>query len=311
MSGSRIFPASVKALAFILLLALFALAVLPAVAQDAPDQAASQAAADVAVTLERTACFGACPVYRVTIYADGKVVFEGERFVTTEGTQTASIDPQAVDQLIAGFEAAGYFGWKDEYTEMRITDLPTIITSVTRDGATKRITHYAGDSTAPLALPYLETWIDLVANTSQWTGVSISLTSIMSMQSPVMTLERTACYGTCPIYGLAIFADGSVIYLGVNYVEVSGVRVAQVDPDQVAFLARITTDSGYFGWNDQYTRQLMTDHPSAITSLYWEDQAKTIERYEGDPDAPVGLVWFEDHIDALVDSAQWVGSQAS
>ena len=45
------------------------------------------------ITLQRTACFGACPVYTVSIYADGTVAYNGERFVEVEGTQTGSIDP--------------------------------------------------------------------------------------------------------------------------------------------------------------------------------------------------------------------------
>ncbi|MFN8449836.1 MAG: DUF6438 domain-containing protein [Anaerolineae bacterium] len=63
-------------LAFILAM----LAVLPAAAQSP----------EVALTLERTACFGACPVYTVTIYTDtdGTVVYNGEHFVDVEGEQT-------------------------------------------------------------------------------------------------------------------------------------------------------------------------------------------------------------------------------
>src|SRR6059058_5801427 len=33
---------------------------------------------DTLITLERTACFGTCPVYKLTISADGKVAFEGK-----------------------------------------------------------------------------------------------------------------------------------------------------------------------------------------------------------------------------------------
>lgn len=87
----------------------------PAAAQDnEPD-------AEVAVTLERGACFGACPIYKVTIYTDGTVVYEGERFVEVEGRQTTNIEPEVVEQLVAGFEAAGYFDWQDEGREEKIS----------------------------------------------------------------------------------------------------------------------------------------------------------------------------------------------
>jgi hypothetical protein len=288
-----------SALAAALFLGLVAPMVTPAAAQSAD--------AEVALTLERGACFGTCPVYTVTIYTDGTVVFEGERYVT-EGEYTITIEPEVVQQLVDGFAAAGYFEWEDEYTEMTVSDLPTIITSVTRDGETKQITRYAGDSNAPVELPYLEAWIDLAAYTGQWTGVSSWLDAVTSMNTPVLTLERTACFGMCPVYGLAVFEDGTAVYLGVRHVAESGVRTTQVEPDQVEFLAMQMADFGYFEWEDEYTDQPMTDQPSAITTLNWEDQVKTINRYDGDPNAPVGLVRFEDRIDRLVNVAQWVGT---
>lgn len=285
--------------ALMVLLMVFTLAV-PAAAQDED--------AEVAVTLERTACFGACPVYEVTIYTDGTVVFEGERFVEAEGRQTTIIEPEVVQQLVEGFEEAGYFEWDDEYTEMTVSDLPTIITSVTRDGVTKQITRYAGDSNAPVALPYLEAWIDLAAYTSQWTGTSNWMNNAMSMNSPVMTLERTACFGMCPVYGLTVFEDGTVVYLGVRHVAEPGVHITSVDPGQVEFLAMQTADFGYFDWNDEYTLMLITDQPYAITSLNWGDQYKEITRYDGDPNAPIGLVRFEDRIDNIANVQQRIGS---
>ena len=125
---------------------------------------------EVRLTLERTACFGVCPVYTVTIYADGTVSYEGERFVEVTGTQTGNIGPETVDKLVGIFEDTGYFTWEDEYTQMTVTDLPSAITSVTRDGETKRIVRYEGDDSAPLALPYLERWIDEIVGTQQWVG---------------------------------------------------------------------------------------------------------------------------------------------
>lgn len=262
---------------------------------------------EVAVTLERGACFGTCPMYKVTIYTDGTVVFEGENYVDAMGRHTTTIEPQVVEELVAGFEEAGYFEWDDEYTHMTVSDLPTIITSVTRDGETKQITHYAGDPNVPVALPYLETWIDLAAYTSQWTGVESSLLSVATMDVPVMTLERTACFGMCPVYGVSIFEDGTVVYIGVRHVAETGVRVGSADPGEVEFWAMQLAQYGYFDWEDEYMWMVVTDQPYAITTLNWEDQYKTITRYDGDPLAPVGLVRFENTIDRLANVSQWVG----
>lgn len=286
-------------LSFLIGFILMLLTALPAAAQER----------QVALTLDRTACFGTCPIYRVTIYTDGTVVYEGERFVEVTGEQTTTIDPEAVEQLVAGFEAAGYFEWNDEYTEMRVTDQPYITTSVTRGGETKQIVRYAGDANAPLALPYLENWIDLAARTSQWTGANVSPTSVMGMNSPVITLERQPCFGMCPVYGLSLFADGTVVYVGLQNVAVSGVRTTTIDPSTVELLVGEMTASGYFDWQDEYTHMTITDQPTVITSVSTADNFKRITRYDGDANAPIGLVRFEDRIDRVVNVAQWVEAQ--
>lgn len=280
-------------------LTLAILATLPAAAQQQ----------QVALTLERGPCFGACPIYSVTIHTDGTVVYEGVRFVDVIGEQTTTIDPATVEQLMAGFEAAGYFGWDDAYTDSNVTDLPTITTSVTRGGETRQIVRYSGDDSAPVALPYLETWIDIAARTSQWTGADVSATNVMSMISPIITLERQSCFGMCPVYALNVFEDGTVVYLGIDHVAVTGVQITAIEPSAVELLVREMTASGYFDWQDEYTTQIITDQATVITSLSTPEQYKHIVRYNGDPNAPVGLVRFEDRIDRVVNVDQWVTAQ--
>lgn len=287
---------------------LLILAVALSVAVVAALPAAAQNEGEVAITLERGVCMGTCPAYTLTIYTDGRVVFNGEHNTTVEGEQEIQIEPETVEQLVAGFEAAGFFEWEDEYTEMTVSDLPYVTTSVTRDGETKTVRRYTGDSNAPLALPYLELWIDLATYSSQWTNATNSFSSVMTMNTPVMTLERQACFGTCPVYMVAVFADGSVVYLGLNHVDEVGIRTANVSPDDVEFLAMETELFGYFGWNDEYLDMKITDQAYVTSSLNYNDQWKEIRRYDGDFNAPIGLVRFEDRIDTLVNIDQWIGN---
>jgi uncharacterized protein DUF6438 len=119
---------------------------------------------DVTITLERTACFGACPVYTVTITGDGRVEYEGKEFVRVKGRASATIPAADVAALAAAFDKAGYFSLQDKYTA-NITDLPTNITSIRIDGRFKQIVDYYG---APQALKDLERQIDRVGRTSQW-----------------------------------------------------------------------------------------------------------------------------------------------
>jgi hypothetical protein len=135
----------------------------------APDEAA-------AVTLERTPCFGRCPVYSVAITKSGLVRYEGKRFVADSGADTARIDPAAVQSLLAELDRGGYFGFDDRYVSGApacgpyATDLPGANTSVDNGDRSKEIQHDHGCSHAPAALSSLEKRIDEVAGTSKWTG---------------------------------------------------------------------------------------------------------------------------------------------
>jgi hypothetical protein len=128
------------------------------------------------VTLERTPCFGTCPVYTVAISRTGAVRFAGKHHVVRTGQATGTIPAARVDSLLAELDEAGYFAFADDYVMsspacgMYATDSPTVITSVTRDGTTKTIRHDRGCSAAPPELSQLEQRIDAVAETGKWTG---------------------------------------------------------------------------------------------------------------------------------------------
>jgi hypothetical protein len=260
---------------------------------------AQESDASIAITLERGACFGTCPMYTLTIYDDGTVIYEGENFVTVTGEQTSQIDPATVELMVEAFVNAGYFDWNETYLTQTVSDLPTIITSVTHNGETHQIVRYTGD-TAPLALPYLENWIDVMANTGLWTGVQRDHTSITNGSgTPIITLQRDPCFGFCPVYSVAVYEDGSVVYMGIANVDNIGVQVFQTDLSFVTSVIDRARLSGYFDWQDSYEYQFMTDQATVITSITTADQFKRIVRYGGDPNAPVGLVWVEDSIDQL------------
>ncbi len=134
-----------------------------------PQQAAATpAAGQVEITLERTACFGMCPDYKVSIKGDGTVTYEGHQFVRVSGTHTWKIDPAAVKALADEMQQAGYFDLQDEYVA-RVTDNPTTWTSLTIGGRTKRIKDYVA---GPPKLKEIEARIDQVSGVKGYVSVS-------------------------------------------------------------------------------------------------------------------------------------------
>ena len=128
------------------------------------------------VTLERTPCFGTCPVYQVAISRSGSVRFVGKHHVIQQGEATAEIPTARVDSLLRELEVGGYFGFADDYVMdapacgQYATDSPTVITSASTAGRSKTIRHDYGCNAAPSELGRLERLIDEVAGTSRWIG---------------------------------------------------------------------------------------------------------------------------------------------
>ena len=125
--------------------------------------------ADLVITLERTPCHGTCPVYKLTISGNGKVIYEGHNFVAVEGEQTESLSPTQIQDLVAAFEHANFFSLRD-YTDNNAGDSQSVITSITMNGKTKTVNHYYGDNSVPQELFDLESKVDEIVNSKQWTG---------------------------------------------------------------------------------------------------------------------------------------------
>jgi len=131
---------------------------------------------DTLITLERTPCFGMCSAYKITISADGRVVFEGHSYVKKIGTAKSMVSQQVLREMLAAFEKIGYYDLRDRYNEPEdgckqwATDNPSAITSITMGGKSKRVEHYYGCYGIEVLaeLKKLEQAIDDAVNSQHW-----------------------------------------------------------------------------------------------------------------------------------------------
>jgi hypothetical protein len=120
------------------------------------------------ITLQRTACFGFCPVYRVTITGDGAVTYVGQAYVNVVGERRADIPRADVQRLLQRFDDVNFDQLRDSY-RAQVSDLPTFTVTLERHGRRKSVVDYGGVSAGmPRAVRDLQDEIDRVANTSQW-----------------------------------------------------------------------------------------------------------------------------------------------
>jgi hypothetical protein len=140
--------------------------------------------ADTEITLARTACFGNCPDYQVSVRGDGLVRFDtrsegrgtvGDVHLEFQGMgvlvparHEAHIDPAAAQALIARFRTAGFFGLKTEYSAS-VTDMPTYFLVYRAGKNIRKLTDYAGVGVGmPDAITDLEDAIDTVSGSDRW-----------------------------------------------------------------------------------------------------------------------------------------------
>ncbi len=134
-----------------------------------------------------------------------------------------------------------------------------------------------------------------------------SVPEASSASSVMLSLERTACYGRCPIYSVTVLRDGTVRWEGKQFVKVTGKATAKLPAATMTALADAFKHADYFALADKYDSYDVTDHPSAIVSYADGGKKKTIHHYHGDRSAPEKLSELESRIDELVGTARWIG----
>ncbi|HEU4580716.1 MAG TPA: DUF6438 domain-containing protein [Polyangiaceae bacterium] len=126
---------------------------------------------DTLVTLARSACFGNCPVYSLTIAGDGSVTYRGEAFVRVMGPASGNVPVEDVQALVDRMLRANYFNLSVPMAckEGIATDASGATPSLTHGGRTHEVQDYHGNACAPAVLGEIENAIDALVDSEQWT----------------------------------------------------------------------------------------------------------------------------------------------
>lgn len=118
---------------------------------------------------------GIGPDYSLSIYGNGKVLYEGVENVKVKGVVESFIDNNKVLLLLSEFKEKGFFSLNDSYGEEGTNVRPYTKISISfqkEDGetVTKRVKHHKGDKNVPKELIALEDKIEEIVDTSKWVG---------------------------------------------------------------------------------------------------------------------------------------------
>jgi hypothetical protein len=126
-----------------------------------------------------------------------------------------------------------------------------------------------------------------------------------------ITLERTQCFGTCPAYSLRILGDGTVEYIGREYVRIKGTASSRISAAAVQGLIEAANRARFFDLADKYDHIVspdgsvmsVSDLPTTTTTIRIGDRHKKVVDYVG---APPALVALEREIDRVAHTVRWI-----
>lgn len=137
----------------------------PQIADEASKKKSIDFPRNAIARIQRTACYGRCPIYTLTVYSDGSVLYEAQKWVKEEGTFQGKANPEKFQQLLNKANEIGFFELKDEYDSEYVTDLPSVITTLRSDDVLKQVVNrYQG----PEKLSEFEKYFDTLYLELQW-----------------------------------------------------------------------------------------------------------------------------------------------
>ncbi len=119
---------------------------------------------EVIISLAKKSGRGKSPAYSLKIYANGDVIFKGEKNIDKIGTYKTKLTQEELAVLVEKFRKAHFFEFKNEYTS-KILDLPTTYIEFADGDKRKKIRDYYG---APPELKDLEKEVEKLVYEKQW-----------------------------------------------------------------------------------------------------------------------------------------------
>jgi hypothetical protein len=120
-----------------------------------------------------------------------------------------------------------------------------------------------------------------------------------------ITLRRTACFGTCPEYSVAISTDG-IVFKGTKFVVAPGEHRETVSAEAVRKLAEKYVAEDFYSTDSGYGRMMM-DAASSEISIEIDGRKKSMTETGGSwGGTPAMILDLEDEADAFARTDRWI-----
>lgn len=143
-----------------------------------------------------------------------------------------------------------------------------------------------------------------MSNTSSNTNTEhqIIFQDVQPDDSLFASIEKSYCFGKCPVFTLHIYNSGYAVYNGTANVNLMGRHTSTLTREQMISLIDKANEINYFELKDVYDNEGVTDLPSATTSIVINGQRKAVKRRY---DYPKSILTFEAAFDDIIKRLRW------
>ncbi len=121
-------------------------------------------------------------------------------------------------------------------------------------------------------------------------------------------LSRGACFGTCPMYQVALGADGEATWNGERFVDRGGQYRGAANANEVARLFAFVERAGFFDWDDEYVSNV-TDTPDYILTVESDRGTKSVRQNASEE--PPDFWVIAALVDGLAERIDWQPAETS
>ena len=129
--------------------------------------------------LTRGDCFWGCPVYSLTVHADGRVIYDGRKNVVVLGRHEGQVAPQDMARVLAAARAADFYHLRTFYFA-QVSDRPVNSVKIRIGWRTRTVWDHAGEyACMPATVSILEGAVDQAGGARRWVSGDASTLSAL------------------------------------------------------------------------------------------------------------------------------------
>ena len=145
-----------------------------------------------------------------------------------------------------------------------------------------------------------------IANTNH-TEHQIIFEDIEEGDSLFASIQKTYCFGKCPVYTMKIYNGGYVTFVGKANVNMMGNHMTVIRGEDMIRFIDMANEINYFDLEDNYDNPAVSDLPSTTTSIVMNGKRKTVRRRVNFPSE---LKRFEELFEDLIKNKEWIADRS-